>query len=206
MPARARRGTAAALSAVTGAALLLTGCGPDGTAATAGSTTPTSATTIVAGASPSHPPRPSASPSAKPRPSARPSNAPTGSSTSPTADCTTRAEADFGPVIQLTAATATGTSLTAQKAEFVCGPDVPDDGYWQGAGSTTQYTLAPNATFELFDNQPVTVSKQVFLQVASGCLTSPSAVPQPHRCYGNLYAVTVGPGNTIASVSELFHP
>ncbi|GAB2734040.1 hypothetical protein GCM10010442_64320 [Kitasatospora kifunensis] len=108
-----------------------------------------------------------------------------------------------------------GAGLVAEPARFVCGPGVPDDGYWQGVGRLSLYSLAPNATFQLFDQVKANtsgstgldpVSRQVFLQVANDCATNAVTVPKPYGCYGNMYAVTLGSGNTVTSISEIYHP
>ncbi|MGF1428882.1 hypothetical protein [Kitasatospora sp. LaBMicrA B282] len=191
-------GSAAPTPAPTGSAAASHGPTPAPTAATPA---PTARPSTSAKPSPTAKPSPSAKPSSSAAPSTSPVAGPT-----PTDDCTARAEANIGTVIQLTGVAPDGT-LTAQKAQFFCGPDVPDDGYWQGAGAASQYTFAAGATFHLLAPlQPGAVSEQTFLKVAGACLTTPGANPSPYRCYGNKYAVTLGPGNTITSIDELYHP
>ncbi|GAA1240211.1 hypothetical protein GCM10009665_33840 [Kitasatospora nipponensis] len=211
----ANRLSAAAVLAV--AALALTACGPDETAgapAAAGSSAPTAASS---GAAPSATAQPSATqpsaakPSATPSSSARPTAAkpsatkPTGATPSP--DCTAQA-ASVGQVVEATDnGYLTSVWMKAKPTKFVCGPDVPDDGYFTGYGSPAVYSFSNDVKTSLLAGvQEKSVDLDTFMKHMDTCLHSPSTVAAPYQCYGNQYVVKVSGQNVVTSISELYHP
>ncbi|MFE0458088.1 hypothetical protein ACFW1A_02350 [Kitasatospora sp. NPDC058965] len=202
----ARRLTATAL-VLTAAALTLTACGPDESPAPAAAGSPTASVTAVPSvpAAPSTGPAHPASPSAKP--SAKPTAKPSGTA-KPTADCTAAATSSIGRVVEsVDSAYTVHVWMKAKETKFVCGPDVPNDGYFEGYGNPAVFTFSNDAKYLLFaDMKPTPVSLDVFMKHMEDCRNNPSAVQQPYSCYGGMYAITTTGGNTVTSITELFHP
>ncbi|WP_035800094.1 hypothetical protein [Kitasatospora mediocidica] len=186
MSARRLLATAAALAC---AALSLTACGPD-------DPTP-------AGAAPTAPARTSA-PGTAP---STPATAPTASA-KPAADCTANAVEPGHRVIVATAVGhATSVWMKALDTKFVCGPDIPNDGYFQGYGTPQLYSFSNDVkTGMLADMKTKSLELNTFMKLAGECLATPNSMPQPYQCYGNSYDVTVNSKNVITSINELYHP
>lgn len=201
----ARRLLATAVLAT--AALTLTGCGPDVTT-TAGSS-PTAAMSPTSAPSPATPTA-AASPSAAAS-STKPSSAkPTAvkpTTAKPTADCTANA-AGVGTVIKATAVGyATHVWMKALDTKFICGPDIPDDGYFEGYGAVKLYSFSNDVKTSVLvgtTQQPVELND--FMAQADTCLTSPNSVQGPRGCFGNEFVVTVTGANVITSIKQLYHP
>ncbi|WP_329569554.1 hypothetical protein [Kitasatospora sp. NBC_01266] len=224
--------TTALLTAALG--LSLTACGPDSTPSAGASSARTAAspsTNTDPGTSPSSPSAPSAAapsaapvanaptpvalpttrPSAKPtasKPAAKPTAAPT-TPTTPTADCTANANHPGHTVINATVGWADPDRIGANATKFVCGPDVPNDGYYQPVNQNSSYTFAPGATAHLVGQYAseggMNVSIDTLLTHIVHCTTNnPTGNPSP--CYGNNYDITVDGSGRITSISELYHP
>ncbi|GAA1993546.1 hypothetical protein GCM10009738_88150 [Kitasatospora viridis] len=111
--------------------------------------------------------------------------------------------AKVGRVIEVTSVQATG--LQAKEAKFVCGPDVPDDGYFQGYGNAAPFTFAPDVkTVLLHGITPSTVPLSTFTKHAQGCVAQQD--DPNYECFGNHYVITVTGNNEITSITSLYHP
>ncbi|MFF7635547.1 hypothetical protein ACFZB9_20680 [Kitasatospora sp. NPDC008050] len=210
---KTHRACAAVLLAA--AALTLTACGPDETTA---STTP--ATSAAGGASVAATPTAAVTPSPKASSgssgsSAKPSSPARASSTkpaggtggaSPTANCTANAAGDR--VVEATDdGYLTHVWMRAKATKFVCGPDVPDDGYFESYGNPTVFTFSNDVkTTVLADMKPKTVDLDTFMKLVDNCLHNPSAVQAPDSCYGNQYSITANSQNVITSIGQQYHP
>ncbi|WP_395294036.1 hypothetical protein ACF9IK_10910 [Kitasatospora hibisci] len=201
MPASSRRLLAAALLCCAA----LTACGPADDAPRAAPAAPSSDAPQAAPAAPS-----SDAPSATA--TAAPTTAPTTASTpavpaTPTPACASAAYRAGHRVVQL--ASVGPTALTARPTRFVCGPDVPSDGYYEATGEPAQYTLAPTATATLVDlghgegAKPVPLT--VLVQHADDCLAkrTPAA---PYGCYGDKYDLVQDSQGRVIRIAELYHP
>ncbi|MFJ1702853.1 hypothetical protein [Kitasatospora sp. NPDC088346] len=194
-----------AAAAVAVAALALTACDPDDTSgpATAASSAPATATAAAATGSAT----PSAQPTASAKPgSAKPSPAKSGAAT-PKADCTAQASS-VGHVVEATEnGYLTSVWMRAKATKVVCGPDVPDDGYFEGYGTPAVYTFSNDVkTTLLVGSTGKPVDLNTFMEHMDNCLKKPSAVAAPYACYGNQYVIKADAKNVITSISELYHP
>lgn len=171
------------------ATLTLAACGPEKTPS---STSASPSFSASATAPTSAPVGASASPTGSTHPSR---------SASPAADCTANAKHPGHQVINVTAAS--GTQLTATATNFICGPDVPDDGYYQVTGPASSYTLAPGAVTEIvvLGSGPDMLHK-ISLDQFDAHVKECSG----HGCFGNNYDITVDPAGHITHISELYHP
>lgn len=208
----ANRLTAAAALAV--AALALTACGPKATTgAAAPSAAPSGPSTSASAAPAALPAAPSASATrsadAKPTPttSAKPSAAkPT--STTPVADCAKNAHR----VLQATEnGYSTSVWMRAKATKFVCGPDVPNDGYYEGYGNPEVYTFSNDVKTSLMIQTDSglgvkSVDLPTFMKHMDDCLTDMSTVARPYFCFGNMYAVEVNDKKVITSIDEVYKP
>ncbi|WP_371500772.1 hypothetical protein OG871_28975 [Kitasatospora sp. NBC_00374] len=191
-------------TAVAVAALALTACDPDDTsggAGTAGSAAPSTAATSTTSAAPSAQPTASAKPG-----SAKPSPAKSGGAT-PKADCTAQASS-VGHVVEATEnGYLTSVWMRAKATKFVCGPDVPNDGYFEGYGAPAVYTFSNDVkTTLLVGSTGKPVDLDTFMKHMDDCLKNPTAVAAPYNCYGNQYVIKADGKNVITSISELYHP
>jgi hypothetical protein len=206
----------AAAAVVATAALALTACGPDDTSNSAGSS-PSAAASASAGANApgpaasSTPPagaKPTTAAPAKPTGAAKPSaTKPSGST--PGSDCTQIAMQNFkGQVVEATDnGYLTHIWMKAKPAKFVCGPDIPDDGYFEGYGTPAVYSFSNDVkAFLLNDGKPTAVDLDTFMKHQDACLHNPTSVAAPHACYGNKYLVTLTGQNEVTSITELYHP
>lgn len=152
---------------------------------------------------------PTSQPSAKP--SAKPTTAkPTAAAPTPGSDCTAAANHPGHKVINATVAWGDPNRIGANATKFVCGPDVPNDGYYQAVAPNTGYTFAPDAKATLLgryiSTDPSTaVSITDLLTHINQCVQNPGA-DGPHLCYGNNYDVTVNGAGQITTITELYHP
>ncbi len=199
-----RLAVAAVLAA---AALALTACDPEGSSSDAPGSTPTAAATATATAGGSAT-APAASGTPKPAASGGKSTAgATGGTTVPAADCT--ANASGRTVLQATEnAYLTHIWMRARSTRFVCGPDVPDDGYWEARGDAQVYEFDNDVKTYLLDEnlKEKSVDLTTFMKVQESCLkkAQPAA---PYRCFGNnQYEVKLGAQNKVLSITELYHP
>ncbi|MCC9311774.1 hypothetical protein LN042_32710 [Kitasatospora sp. RB6PN24] len=214
----------AAATVVAAAALALTACGPDDTGDSAGaspsaaaSATASAAASATASAGASAPAasptavtsvKPISGGSAKPTGAAKPS-ATKSSGATPSSDCTELALKNIGG--QVVEATDNGYLthiwMKAKPAKFVCGPNVPDDGYFEGYGSPALYSFSNDVkTFLLEGATPKAVDLDTFMKHQDACLHNPSGVTAPYACYGNRYVLTVTGQNVVTSITELYHP
>jgi hypothetical protein len=208
-----RFATAAVVAAT--AVLALTACGPDEVNGAAGA--PSSAAAGTGSSAPSTGAAPTAQPigggsTAKPvKPTRTPKPTATKSSgASPSSDCTAQAAANLNGAIVVQATDngyATHIWMKAQPAKFVCGPDVPDDGYYEGYGTPAVYSFSNDVKTTLLNNvQPQSVDLDTFMKHQDACLHNPDSVTMPYHCYGNKYVITVNGQNVITSIDELYHP
>ncbi|TQF05157.1 hypothetical protein E6W39_26605 [Kitasatospora acidiphila] len=204
----------AAAAIVAAAALALTACGPDDTSTSAGSSPSAAASsaastpTAAPSAAPSTSAKPTAASPAKPTGAAKPT-ATKSSGTTPGSDCTQLAMKNFsGQVVEATDnGYLTHIWMKAKPAKFVCGPDIPDDGYFEGYGTPALYSFSNDVkTFLLNGAKPVPVDLDTFMKHQDACLHSPSSVTAPYSCYGNKYIVTLTGQNEVTSITELYHP
>jgi hypothetical protein len=205
---------AAAAAVAATAVLALTACGPDEVNGAAGSST--SAAAPAGGGTAQPAPAGSGAPThtAKPTGTAKPTAKPTGAKPSggatPSQDCTAAAQQDRGGQ-QVVEATDNGyqTSvwMKAKPTKFVCGPDIPDDGYYQGYGSPALYSFSNDVkTYVLVGATPTAVSMDAFMKQQDDCLHNPNAVAAPGGCFGNQYVITANSQNVITSISQQYHP
>ncbi|BAJ27488.1 MULTISPECIES: hypothetical protein [Kitasatospora] len=180
-------------------ALALTACEPDGSApaATAAATTgvPAAATSPAAAS------KPAAGGTGKSTAAA------TGKASKPAADCT--ADAAGRTVVEATEnAYAVHVWMRAKSAKFVCGPDVPNDGYWEAQGAARLYEFDNDVKTMLLDDklQAKSVDLFVFMKAQEACLKNAEPAA-PYRCFGNQYEIKVGGAqNKIVSITQLYHP
>ncbi|MFF4342606.1 hypothetical protein ACFY00_22080 [Kitasatospora sp. NPDC001540] len=201
---RPNRLAAAAVLAVS--ALSLTACDPDGSGSDAASApaatataAPTGSATAPAGPKPSASPKPPAS-------AGKPTAAASGKATKPAADCT--AAANGTTVLEATEnAYATHIWMRAKSTTFVCGPEVPNDGYWEPQGEARVYEFDNAVKSYLLDDdlKPRGVDLTAFMKVQEACLkhAEPAA---PYRCFGNQYEVKLGAQNKVLVITQLYRP
>jgi hypothetical protein len=199
-----RRLATSSVLAVTVLTLTLSACGPDRTTASGpGSTAPATGAAAVS-------PAPSADAAASgAKPSAKPTAAPgSGSAQSPAADCTAQAHHPGHKVINATVAWGSPNRIGFNETKFVCGPDVPNDGYYEAAASSPDaLTFAPGATAQLLAGvQAKDVSVDRLLQQINACTTQNASSMSPYSCYGNMYDVTLDANGKITQIRELYHP
>jgi hypothetical protein len=211
-----RFATAAVVAAT--AALALTACGPDETNGAAGAPTGAAATASSApstSAAPTAQPISSGGGTAKPtKPTKAPKPTPTKSSGgSPSSDCTAQAAANLGGAVVVQATDngyATHIWMKAEPTKFVCGPDVPDDGYYAATSPTTEYRFATGAQAVLLGRgaagiQEQTVPVSRLLQQINTCTGHPADATE-FSCYGNMYDVTLDPSGKITTITQVYHP
>jgi hypothetical protein len=205
---KANRLAAAAIVA-SAAVLALTACGPDEVSGsgTAGSA-PTSAAATGA-AKPAPPVSAAPTHAGKPTGAAKPTGKPSGGA-NPGQDCTAAAQQNLGGQ-QVVEATDNGylTSIwmKAKPTKFVCGADVPDDGYFESYGSPALYTFSNDVkTFVLNGSTQKPVSLDAFMKQQDDCLHNPSVVVAPGGCFGNQYLITANSQNVITSITQQYHP
>ncbi|MGK4583559.1 hypothetical protein [Kitasatospora sp. HPMI-4] len=205
------RFSAAAVLAV--AALSLTACGPDSSSDNAGSAATTGPASTAGPAGTTQPTAPEASGNTTP---VKPVSAGQGSSkqssakptrTTPSDDCTARA-AGVGRVVEATEnGYLTHIWMRAKPTKFICGPDVPDDGYFEGYGTPTVFTFDNNVKTSLLNGvHEQQVDLNTFMKHMDDCLNNQSAVTAPYHCSGNQYVIKANGQNVITSISELYHP
>ncbi|MEY9948448.1 hypothetical protein [Kitasatospora sp. GAS1066B] len=203
----------AAATALALATLALTACGPDDTTSTgsAASAAPSKAATAPGTPTASSAPAATARPSGAKPTTAKPSGAkPSGAASTgatPTADCTANASG-VGRVIEATDdGYLTHIWMKAKSTKFVCGPDIPDDGYFTSYGDPAVFTFSNDVKTTLLanaQNQPVDLD--TFMKHVDDCLHNKAAVKQPYDTCRNQYAVTVNSQNVITKADELYHP
>ncbi|MFC8721696.1 hypothetical protein [Kitasatospora sp. NPDC057198] len=199
---RLSRLTVAAVLAAS--ALALTACDPDGAgsdaAAPAASTATTAAPTGSAAA-------PAASASPKPAASTgKSAAAATGKATRPAADCT--ANAGGRTVLEATEnAYSVHVWMRARPTTFVCGPDVPNDGYWEPRGDARVYEFDNDVRTTLLDGdlKSAGVDLTTFMKVQEACLKNAEPAA-PYRCFGNQYEVELGAQNKVVGIAQLYRP
>jgi len=196
--------TAALLST---AALTLTACDGDTPPAPAATTSVAQSTTPSTPSSPGAPTVSSAATNHSAAPTKSASPKASGATATPAADCTARAQRPGHKVIQATAATTTG--LTAAPTRIVCGPDVPNDGYYETAGAPGPYTFASGTTAELVslgqDSPTRAVPLAALVQHLNDCAAHRNVLA-PYDCYGGTYDVTLDASGRITRIVELYHP
>lgn len=102
---------------------------------------------------------------------------------------------------------ATHVWMRAKATKFVCGPDIPDDGYFESYGDPTVFTFSNDVKTSLLANvQPRVVDLNTFMKHVDDCLHNPSAVQQPYICSGNQYIITANSQNVITSIVQGYHP
>ncbi|WP_329582737.1 hypothetical protein OG500_22135 [Kitasatospora sp. NBC_01250] len=156
---------------------------------------------------------PSSQPTSQPtpHPTTKPTTAkPTAAAPTPGSDCTAAANHPGHKVINATVAWGDPNRIGANATTFVCGPDVPNDGYYQAVAPNTGYTFAPGAKATLLgryvSTDPSTaVSITDLLTHINQCVQHPGA-DGPHLCYGNNYDITVNGAGQITTITELYHP
>ncbi|MDH6112170.1 hypothetical protein P3T36_006804 [Kitasatospora sp. MAP12-15] len=210
--------------------LSLTACGPDSTSGGAG-TSAGSAAASAPGAHPSANPSLNADPigvtstqpsagqpsaakpsAAKPTaatPSGKPTAKPSAAKPTPSADCTANAKKPGHTVINATVAWGNPDRIGANATKFICGPDVPNDGYYEAVAPNSGYNFAPGAKATLVGNYVSDGTKAVsvtdLLTHIDHCTQNPSG-QDPYSCYGNMYDITVNGSGLITSIAELYHP
>ncbi|MFE2351764.1 hypothetical protein [Kitasatospora cineracea] len=190
-------------------ALALTACDPEGSSSDASGSAP-AATASAGGSAPAAAPAASGSP----KPSASGGKATTGGATggttgkitAPAADCT--ANAAGRTVVEATEnAYLTHVWMRAKSTEFVCGPDVPNDGYWEAKGDPQLYSFDNDVKTYLLDEnlKAKSVDLFVFMKAQEACLkqAQPAA---PYRCFGNQYEVKADAQNKVLSITQLYRP
>ncbi|MEV7216433.1 hypothetical protein AB0O31_25500 [Kitasatospora cineracea] len=191
-------------------ALALTACDPEDSSSDASGSTPAATSSATAGGS--APAAPAASGSPKPVASGGKSTGggttggTTGKTTAPAADCA--ANAAGRTVVEATEnAYMTHVWMRAKSTKFVCGPDVPNDGYWQAQGDPQLYSFDNDVKTYLLDEnlKAKSVDLFVFMKAQEACLkqAQPAA---PYRCFGNQYEVKVGAENKVLSITQLYRP
>ncbi|MFD7730050.1 hypothetical protein ACFV6F_06665 [Kitasatospora phosalacinea] len=147
---------------------------------------------------------------ASPKPATSPGKstaAATGKAGGPSADCT--AGADGVKVIEATEnAYATHLWVRARATRFVCGPDVPNDGYWEPQGEPRVYEFeGQSKSYLLNDELKVQeVDPITFMKVMDSCLHGADQAAAPYRCYGNQYEVKLDAQGKVTLISQLYHP
>lgn len=200
--------TVALLAAAT---LGLTACDDNSTGSSAPTTAATAPSTLASVSAASAPASPTGHPSTAPKPSGsgRTATSQPPAPKTPSADCTTRAQHPGHKVIDVVGVTPGSLQLKATATRFVCGPDVPDDGYYESAGAPASYQLAPGATADLMvldaQSGPRPASVADLIKHASECIQGHD-VARPYGCYGNMYDITVDSAGHITDISELYHP
>ncbi|MFD8599581.1 hypothetical protein ACFV1L_31710 [Kitasatospora sp. NPDC059646] len=192
------RVTVAALTAAS--ALALTACDPD--AAAGGSAAPAPSSPAATGSAPaagSNSPKPSASSGKSAEAGGKPSK--------PAADCTANA-AQVGTVVEATEnGYLTHIWFRARPTRFVCGPDVPNDGYFEAVGEPKVYDVGNSTKTLLLDEnlKAKEVDVFVFMKAQEACIQhkQPAA---PYRCFGNQYAVKLDSKGALLSVTQLYRP
>jgi hypothetical protein len=210
---KANRLAAAAVATVF-VGLALTACGPDETNGAAGSPTTSAAASTGGSAQPA--PAKSTAPTStvKPTGTTRPSGKPTGAKPSggatPSQDCTAAAKQDLAGQVVVEATDngyLTSVWMKAKPTKFVCGSDVPDDGYYESYGSPVVYTFSNDVkTFVLKGATPEPVSLDAFMKQQDDCLHNPSVVAAPGGCFSNQYLITANSQNVITSITQAYHP
>ncbi|MFJ2780087.1 hypothetical protein [Kitasatospora sp. NPDC087315] len=123
------------------------------------------------------------------------------------AACTTAAERPGHRVLQVV--TVARDQLTARPTRFVCGPDIPDDGYYEPTGSPARYTFAATATATLVDLEHAEPARPVpvpeLVDHLDDCLADREPEP-PYGCYGSDYDVVLDSRGRIMRIGELYHP
>ncbi|MFJ1795765.1 hypothetical protein [Kitasatospora griseola] len=193
---RLGRITAAALMAAS--ALALTACDPDGST---GSAAPAPASSSASNAAPA------ATDSPKPTASSGKSGAGATKGATPAAGCTANA-AQVGTVVEAAEnGYMTHIWMKARSTRFVCGPDVPNDGYFEAVGEPKVYDVGNDTKTLLLDEnlKAKEVDVFVFMKAQEACLQhkQPAA---PYRCYGNQYAVRLDAKGALLSVAQLYRP
>ncbi|MFB7948698.1 hypothetical protein ACFC6L_27705 [Kitasatospora phosalacinea] len=198
---RLSRFTVAAVLAAS--ALALTACDSDDPSADAAATAPATATASAsAGAT--------GGAAASPKPAASPGKstaAATGKAGKPSADCT--AGADGVKVIEVTEnAYATHLWVRARDTGFVCGPDVPNDGYWEPRGEPRVYEFDGESKSYLLNEELKVqeVDPITFMKVVDSCLHGADQAAAPYRCYGNQYEVKLDAQGRVTLINQLYHP
>jgi len=193
---RLTRITVAALAAAS--ALALTACDPEGST---GSAAPAPASSAAST------PAPAATDSPKPAASAGKSAGAGAKASTPAADCTANA-AQVGTVVEATEnGYMTHIWMRAKSTKFVCGPDIPNDGYFEAVGEPKVYDVGNDTKTLLLDEnlKPKEVDVFVFMKAQEACLQhkQPAA---PYRCFGNQYAVKLDSKGALLSVAQLYRP
>ncbi|MFB7668578.1 hypothetical protein ACFC1R_32440 [Kitasatospora sp. NPDC056138] len=210
---KANRLAAAAVATVF-VGLALTACGPDGVDGAAGSPTAGAAASTGGGAQPvpaiSTAPTGAAKPTGTAKPSGKPAGVkPSGGATAGQ-DCTAAAKQGLAGQVVVEATDngyQTSVWMKAKPTKFVCGSDVPDDGYHESYGSPVVYTFSNDVkTYVLKGATPVPVSLDAFMKQQDDCLHNPSVVAAPGGCFGNQYLVTANSQNVITSITQAYHP
>lgn len=204
----ARRLAAGAILAA--AALTLSACGSEETTASghasvtpstdtsAAATAPTPSSTTAEGGQPG-------APGAKPTATAGGGNM--SGNSKPAADCTAKAKHPGHKVINAVSAWGSPNRIGANETKFVCGPDVPNDGYYKATVSSADaYEFAAGAAAQLLIGvQAKDVTIDVLLQHVNTCTQNPQST-SPYSCYGNMYDVTLDASGKITQIHELYHP
>lgn len=125
-------------------------------------------------------------------------------------DCTAAAKQDLAGQVVVEATDngyLTSVWMKAKPTRFVCGSDVPDDGYYQSYGSPAVYTFSNDVkTYVLKGATSVPVSMDAFMKQQDDCLHNPNAVAAPGACFGNQYLITANSQNVITSITQAYHP
>ncbi|MFG2820420.1 hypothetical protein ACGFX4_13420 [Kitasatospora sp. NPDC048365] len=195
------------------AALALTACSSGGTTTAAGSSA-TPAATVAASASASASAGATASTGAGTGAGTGTATAkPTAGSTAkpsakpvPAGDCTAAAQRPGGhKVISATVAWGGPDRIGAAPTRFVCGKDVPGEGYWEATTGDDTYFFAPGATAELLvGTQAKAVPVARALQQVVACTTDNKASQGEYGCYGNLYEITLDGAGKITRIAAMY--
>ncbi|GLW73398.1 hypothetical protein Kpho02_56970 [Kitasatospora phosalacinea] len=189
-----RLAVAAVLAA---SALALTACDPDGSGSD-GASAPAATVTAAPTAAPASPKPPAGT--------GKPTAAASGKATTPAADCT--AGANGTTVLEATEnAYSTHVWMRARSTRFVCGPEVPNDGYWEPQGDARVYEFDNAVKSYLLDDElkPRGVDLTAFMKVQEACLKNAEPAA-PYRCFGNQYEVKLGAQGKVLSITQLYRP
>ncbi|WP_404867405.1 hypothetical protein ACI1MP_01130 [Kitasatospora griseola] len=193
--------TAAVLAA---SALALAACDPDGSPVGAAPGTASAAAPTAGGAAA---PSPATSKPAGGAESPGKSGAGTAKASPPAADCAAGAAALGTVVVAVDAAESPKTVLKARAAKFVCGPDVPGEGYFEAAGDAKTYEFASGAqAFVLIDLKPKQATPQALAALVKACAKDPNSAPDLQHCYGNQLALKLDAQGRITTATQLYHP
>ncbi|KJK55089.1 hypothetical protein [Saccharothrix sp. ST-888] len=128
----------------------------------------------------------------------------------PAPDCTAAARQPGHRMIHVVGGNPGKNQLSATATKFICGPDVPNDGYYEPTGSPRTFKLAPGAQSRLialgdFGITQTEVPAAQLIKHADDCAHQRD-VARPYNCFGGNYDITVDSAGRITRIDEAYHP